>query len=91
LRPALTPLVTTTTGVVGMGMQCIKLSNNAEPTEGGVDFKYQSRTELQFGTIDDAWTQREIALYCWACQLEKEVASARDSASILADAVQQRY
>lgn len=79
------------TGVDGMEMQYTMLSNNVEPTEDGVDFRYQSRTEQQFGAIDDAWTEREVALYNWACELEQRAAAARDTASILADAVQQRY
>jgi hypothetical protein len=78
-------------GVDDMAIAYNRLSNSAESTEGGVDFNYQDRTSKKFGSIDPAWTEREIALYQWAQRLEVEAASARDSASILADAVHNRY
>jgi hypothetical protein len=76
LRLAATQAETTMTGAVDMVTQYTKLFNNVEPMGDGVDSKYQSQTELQFGTIDHTWTQREIDLYRWASELEKEAAKA---------------
>jgi hypothetical protein len=87
LRRAQNLAKSTTIGVGDMAAVYNRLSNNVEPMEDGVDCKYHDQTSKQFGPIDSQWTDREIALYQWAQQLELEVQRASDNACILSDAV----